>query len=460
MRPASSGFRPGKGAGMKLMRSVPLLAALAVALVAPSAAMAETSSSTLVVDRDRVQCGNAGFTSIQAAVDAARPGDQIRVCPDLYPESVTVDIPLTLWGDPDAVEAVNCFDPTPSQPGDLDPAQQVVVDPPGDDFTTAFALRANDIVIAGFVIQGASVGVDASDTFSGSRIHHDLFRLNTLFAVDSGSEGSQQSRTDHNCIRQNRYGLVSELDNDAIWVATTGAYERAAWNARDLRNARIDHNQTYKNGVGVEAGGPGRHDEVTFDHNVSRADAGGIGLLNSTGGAILDNEITLTSNTAILIGGDNSDLTIASNLVTDGGSGIVFAAMAYIDKIPAPSRNVLVAGNTVLRMKGSGIIAAAGMPTSPGDLHDSVIADNVSSDNAAGVVFRSYNTGNEVRNNVTERNTRYGIYTDLYTAGNLFDGNRMLDNALDAGDKSWPANTWTANQCVTDDPAGMICGAG
>ncbi|RLP94540.1 hypothetical protein, partial [Micromonospora sp. CV4] len=59
------------------------------------------------------------------------------------------------------------------------------------------------------------------------------------------------------------------------------------------------------------------------------------------------------------------------------------------------------------------------------------------------------------------RNARYGIYADSSTAGNVFNGNRMLDNvAFDAIDVSWPANTWTANQCVKDYPAGMICGVG
>ena len=445
---------------MKLIRSVPLLAALAVALVAPSSAMAETSSSTLVVDRDRVQCANAGFDSIQAAVDAARPGDQIRVCPDLYPESVTVDKPLTLWGDPDAVEAVNCFDPTSSQPGDVDPAQQVVLDPPGDGFTTAVALRANGVVLAGFVIQGAVLGIDASDSFSGYRIHHNLIRLNTLFGADFGSEGTQQSRVDHNCLRDNRWGLVSELDNDQVWTNVTGAYERQEWNARDLRNARLDHNNTYRNGAGLEAAGPGRRDHVTFDHNVSREDGMGIGLQNSMDSVIADNEIISTRTLAggIGIGAANIDLTIGANLITSGQIGIRFAAAPYIDKFPSSNHRVLVTGNTVRGMAFGGINAYPGTTAVPGDLHDSVIADNVSSDNGAnGIVVQAGNTDNVVRNNVTERNGRYGIV--VFAGGNTFSANRMFDNAwLDARDDNRAANTWIANQCVTDSPAGTICG--
>src|SRR5690348_7698571 len=54
--------------------------------------------ATLYVDDDHAQMPNAGFTSIQAAVNAAHPGDTIRVSPGTYNESVTVDKQLTILG--------------------------------------------------------------------------------------------------------------------------------------------------------------------------------------------------------------------------------------------------------------------------------------------------------------------------------------------------------------------------
>lgn len=211
-----------------------LLVAASSGLAATPAAAVEPTGAILVVDRDRAQCASAGFMSIQAAVDVAEPGDLVRVCPDRYSESVVVDKPLTIKGDPEAVEVVDCFQRTPSQLGDLDPTRQAIVDPAGDGFTIALKLNANDIVVEGLVVEGASVGIDASDRFSGYRIHHNLIRLTTLFAIDLGSEGTRESRADHNCLRENQYGLMSELDDNS-----PGA-ERDAGNARNLRNARID----------------------------------------------------------------------------------------------------------------------------------------------------------------------------------------------------------------------------
>jgi parallel beta-helix repeat protein len=58
----------------------------ALGLTAPVAA----GAATRTVDDDGVQCPAAGFTTIQSAVDAAGPGDQINVCRGTYAEDVTI----------------------------------------------------------------------------------------------------------------------------------------------------------------------------------------------------------------------------------------------------------------------------------------------------------------------------------------------------------------------------------
>lgn len=50
----------------------------------------------LVVDDDGAQCPGAAYASLQAAVDAARPGDRITVCPGTYREQVRIAKPLQL----------------------------------------------------------------------------------------------------------------------------------------------------------------------------------------------------------------------------------------------------------------------------------------------------------------------------------------------------------------------------
>jgi nitrous oxidase accessory protein NosD len=433
---------------MNVTRIISLLATLVAMLTAAASAPAG-APRTLVVDRDGVQCGNADFTSIQAAVDAALPGDLIRVCPDLYPERVVVDKPLTLKADPDAVEAIDCFQPTLAE---LPLDHQAIVDPAGNGFSVAFKLEADDVALEGFVVQGASVGVDASDSFSGYRIDHNLIRLNTLFGIDFGSAGARESRVDHNCIRENRWGLVSELDDDSLWAFPVVGDERGSWNARDLVGARIDHNSTFRNNAGVEAAGPGRHDDVTFDHNLSRSDVIGIAIQNSRGSRIVDNDLRPTRN-GILIGGATEGLEVARNVVETGQQGIVFVpATAFIDVFPAPVTDALVTANIVTAQTLDAILAVAGR------LHGSVLESNVTSGNIRdGIRLGLGNSGNVVRTNVAEANGRYGMYAQG-AVGNLFEANRMLANSVfDARDDARASNTWLANECVTDFPAGSIC---
>jgi Right handed beta helix region len=342
--------------------------------------------------------------------------------------------------------------------GELPLDQQAIVEPGDDGFSTAFKLEADDVVVEGFVVQGASVGIDASDSFSGYRIDHNLVRSNTLFGVDFGSEGTRESRVDHNCIRGNRYGLVSELDDDSLWKESDGP-ERDPWNARDLLSARIDHNSTFQNGAGLEAAGPGRRVRVAFDHNVSREDLGGILLQNSTDSAILDNEVSNSGGNAIVIGGGNERLLIAANRVLGGGSqGIVFVE-TFIDRFPLPSTQVTVMGNDVRRVALSGIIA------NTGNLAFSFISGNTTNENGGqGINLFPGNSNNVVSENHADSNRRNGIVAQLGATTNTFERNSMHGNGtlnplmfFDARDNNNPINVWIDNDCERDSPAGLLC---
>jgi hypothetical protein len=57
----------------------------------------------ILVDDDKVQCPTAAFTTIQSAVNAASPGDTIRVCAGTYAEQITISKSLTIRGDNGAI---------------------------------------------------------------------------------------------------------------------------------------------------------------------------------------------------------------------------------------------------------------------------------------------------------------------------------------------------------------------
>jgi hypothetical protein len=443
-----------------------LLAGVAAGIAVTTAAAAAPTRTTWVVDRDRVQCAHADFTSIQAAVDAAEASDLIRVCPDRYSESVVIDKPLTIKGDPEAIEALDCLQPTLPEFG-VD--QHAIVDPDGDAFSIALKLSANNVTVEGLVVEGASVGIDAGDRFSGNRVDHNVIRRNTLFGIDFGSAGDRQSRVDHNCIRENRWGLVSELDDDSLWTfPVVDGYEREGWNQRDLINARVDHNSTFANqGAGLEAAGPGRRANVVFDHNRSLRDAGAL-IQNSADSAILENEITDPPSNAIVVGGGNQNLVIEGNRVRGSGlHGIVFIE-TFIDRFALPSTNVTVRANDVRSSTRSGIFA------NTNNLAESRITENTIIDNTAlgfsGISLFAGNTNIEVSRNQVHNNARSGIRAQPGAIGNRFEANSMHGNGFlnptlffDAHDLNppinvWPNNFWIGNDCLTDNHGGAICG--
>ena len=212
--------KTNRGAAIAVRLSVTVLALLTVvaatvAVESPAIA-SPPSSHTLVVDDDGAQCGPHAYSSIQAAVDAARGGDRVRVCPGRYAERVVVNKPLTLTGQPAAVAALDCFTEQTSEPDDLDTTVVPVLEPPDAEETPVLRLTADRIEVAGLVVQGVDdqeadivdgytlydAALTTDDAHTGWRIHHNLFRLNFL-AVELGSKGGPESRFDHNCLRDN-----------------------------------------------------------------------------------------------------------------------------------------------------------------------------------------------------------------------------------------------------------------
>jgi Right handed beta helix region len=421
-----------------------LLLVVATSLVVVPQALPRSQGKQLLVDKDKVQCPKAAFTSIQAAVNASSPGDTIKVCPDQYDESVNVTKPsLTLVG------------PTTVNPGQC--SSVTAADPTRDAIVTgaasySFSLMNNKITISGFVVQGSADGIDTSDAFSGYRITNNIAQNNSTRGIDLLSSGKNQSRVDHNCLRQNgNSGLQSEIV--------------VAGDPGNLSNALVDHNSTYGNGFdGLDFSGAGARAYVTVIQNASVDDAlGGVSMDNSIGSSVSQNVTRGTpslyaSGAGIFVGGANNGLTISGNTVTGSGlgNGIKLTQAQFTPAFTAPNVGLNVSGNVVTGFGGSGIVAVADAP----NLTLSTVSNNTSSGNeGSGIRLQIGNDNNQVTKNSTDENGDNGIYADS-AVGNTFANNHMnLNVGFDARDDNRPANTWTANQCTTDSPAGTICGS-
>jgi hypothetical protein len=416
---------------MSIKRVGILFIALAVALLAAASAPAG-DRETLVVDRDGVQCPNADYTSIQAAVSAARPGDRIRVCPDTYNEAVVVNKPVVIEAT-SKPDIGSCSSPAPA-----DPTRNAIVD--GVNFS--FKLQANGVTVDGFVIQGnATSGIRTSDAYSGYVIRNNVAQSNSVSGLNLLSSGAHESRVTRNCLRLNDSGAQSEVDLGS-----------------DLRNIRIDHNVTYQNRGGIDISGAGARSDVTIDHNTSSGEVVSFFIDNSTDSELSDNVSVFNQANSIAIGGGNTGLEVSHNTIEPGapgsGSGL-FVEVAYgVPSFPAPNVDIEVTHNVVHgRTRGIRVLNDSAV--------DSVFAQNSTFDNLAeGMRIQAGNTRNLVAGNNSNRNGTYGIRLSGAT-GNLLVRNSMFDNGVvDARDENRPSNTWRGNRCNTDDPPGTICGVG
>ncbi len=211
--------------------------------------------------------------------------------------------------------------------------------------TVPVLLSANDAIFDGFTVScgacgAAGAGVSSSPSFSHYQISNNIVSGNPI-GVSFGSSGFVQSVLRFNDI----------VDNNAAGaVSGVGIYSNGG-----LTSAVIDHNRLTGNAsaqIEIIGASPGvnvsRNDFPLDDLD----DGSAVILLGSKGTAIDHNVITGSPFAAIVIGSGDANITIASNIIIDGGSDAI--SVSDSGSVEIVSNNIT--GN--LR----GITAGAGNP--------------------------------------------------------------------------------------------------
>jgi hypothetical protein len=81
---------------------------LATGLAVAPPASAAGSGPALLVDDDRAQCSGAAYTAIQPAIDAANPGETVRVCGGTYTSDLHINKAVSLVAKTPAAPAADC----------------------------------------------------------------------------------------------------------------------------------------------------------------------------------------------------------------------------------------------------------------------------------------------------------------------------------------------------------------
>jgi nitrous oxidase accessory protein NosD len=238
---------------------------LSVSTTAPRIARAAEDRDhrpDLLVDDDKVQCPTATFTSIQDAINAAKPGNLIRVCPGTYHEQLSIDKSISIEGDNGALLSPNNM--TVNATGSS-----------GSPIAAAILVKeAANVGIEGLIVDTANSGITGCSP--------DLIGI--LYQNSSGT-------IEHNAVRNTKLSdsLNGCQSGDAIVVQSLGA-ETSKVSIRD--NSVHDYQ---KNGItGNESG-----TEVTIAGNAVTglgptmgAAQNGIQIGFGATGAVLQNSVT------------------------------------------------------------------------------------------------------------------------------------------------------------------------
>lgn len=327
------------------------------------------------------------YATIQAAVNAAQPGDAIMVYPSTYPESVTV--------------AMNHLSILAEEDG-------VVVGPPPAAGQACFEVKADGVVIQGFGLTGTNCA--PAIRFEGS---YNRFSDNNIYGLTCpGVNGlacrAPKGGSNYNVIQNND---LTEADLGIV----VGSDDL---NAVNKGNAIIGNRV---HGVGAVGIAVYNAIETTIQGNVIEGVAFGMGISLSTlrgkvpqhGHLVVGNSISYTSGDGIDVFSDqNCSLTkiVVSNneIVSPGGAGILF------QKDPgARLAENMISGNVVSDSEAVGIVLDEGV-------NKNTVEGNLTFDGGLYGILAVGNH-NKIVSNTALRNSTY----DLTDSGK---GNTWKDN--------------------------------
>jgi parallel beta-helix repeat protein len=221
---------------MKKFPSLYLLACLVVCFaIRPALAQDANQQPNILVDDDKVQCPTAAYTSIQAAVNAAKSGDVIRVCAGTYHEQVVIGKSLSLEADNGVI--VIPSDVVANAAG-LSSAEPIA--------TIVLVKNAENVSLQGFIVDGSANGLtacgptligilyqDASGSIAHNavrnvRLANDLTGCQSGLAIDVESSSSGQSSVtiaDNSVDGYQKNGITADEPGTEVFVtnnAVTG----------------------------------------------------------------------------------------------------------------------------------------------------------------------------------------------------------------------------------------------
>jgi parallel beta-helix repeat protein len=421
--------------------------------------------STLFVNTTGSHSGQPAFTTIQGAVNAAKPGDTIDVDAGTYHENVVINKTLALKGAQAGVNPITGLRTNPANESTVDGGITITantssvgvdgfsLNDPGSvalaDQQGAAALLTNNIILP-----GARVGIESFDsplTF----VTDNKVEGGGLFGISVDGLNSAPAQQLLDAVRGNEVegssleginvAFANNVEVDGNLVSGSGSF---GLNVQQSTDVRATNNLLVTNAGGAvffnSSGNLIQGNTVEFNK------FDGLDVENDHGDGILTNSVfgnaTSGEGNAIFVSNASGGETVKNNKVLQNHSNAI--------EVFGTSTGVTISGNTVENNGGDGI--GLNGATS------STVAGNLVTGNAVGIHLTGASF-NQVAGNIADNNRIVGIDLDRFSVSNTVSLNTALNNGIfDAEDDSigfgtaGTANTWTANTEHKDNHGGGL----
>ena len=342
-------------------------------------------AATLVVDNDSRDCPQADFSSIQAAVLAAQPGDKILVCPGVYLEMVVVNTPDL------RIEAQAA------------PGQVVLQGSPAHE--VGFRLmNTTGVLVQGFTIQSFRIGI----VIEGGSAN--ILRKNVTTA--NATVGIEVFKSTANVVEHN-----ISFDNAGI------AFPGGIFVSNDSTRNIVRHNEAFQNdsGIGALRSGP---DNVFFGNRSYRNRR--FGITNSVGshGNVIENNHVFENAAGGITVGNSTDVTARHNRIENNTEHGI--------RLQNGTARNLVEKNQISKNTADGIQLEGGPLVVANNI---VQLNHIRQNGRDGIRANATSAGNTIKRNVIRESGEHDAHDDSVGAGTGGTANFWINNTCETDNR-------------------------
>jgi hypothetical protein len=376
----------------KWHRNLAFTLGLAIPLAAAFAPTGKAAPhTTLVVAPSKAVCPNATFTSIQDAVNAASPGDEIRICAGTYVEQVKITKSLDIDADDGAILMPSAMTANTNSLFDSSPIAAALV-----------VLDATGVSITNLTVDGANNGItECSPDLIG------ITYQNASGTISRVAVRNFQLGADNGC-----------QSGTGIFVESGGG---------GASNVEISHSTVHdfqKNGITADEAGSVaiiKHNVVTGIGPTNAIAQNGVQIGFGAAGSIIDNVVTNTVYAQCTsVATCNA---VATNILVFDSDGVeVSRNTAGIGQI-----NVGITGNNAT-VNGNQTFDAIAFDGINIQGNGSTVTQNHVFNGAQAGVSLAGNTNTITDNTITE--AAVGILQNTGSTGNIITANHFFDTPI------------------------------